>query len=148
MTNKQFTHIITLIVAATVAHPSLSLAQSPPTPAESKQNVQLVYSLRGHIWNVAALALSPDGQILVSGSFDQTIKVWNLNTRKLLTTLDGHVDGVNAVVVSPDGQIFVSAGGTAQANTDKTIKIWNLKTRRLITTLTGHSQGITSSTLR
>ncbi len=120
-----------------------ALAQSPPTN-KTRQNTGPIYSLRGHIWEIASLDFSPDGQTLISGSFDQTIKVWNLKTGKMLRTLDGHKDGVNSVIISSDGQIFATAGGAAQANTDKTIKIWNFKTGKLLRTLKGHSQGITS----
>jgi WD40 repeat protein len=84
------------------------------------------YSLKAHIWNVSAIAFSPDGQNLISGSFDQTIRIWDIKTRKIKATLDGHDDGVNAVAISPDGKIIVSAGGAAQRDTDKKIKLWGV----------------------
>lgn len=73
-----------------------------------------------HLDEVKSVAISPDGQTLISGSADTIIKIWCLNTAKLKHTLTGHSDAVNSVTVSPDGQILVS--GSA----DKTIKIWRV----------------------
>jgi WD40 repeat protein len=110
------------------------------------------YSLKGHIWNVSAIAFSADGQTLISGSFDQTIRIWDIKTRKIKATLNGHDGGVNAVAISPDSKILVSAGGAAQTDTDKNIKVWDLEKKSkkgknifpLLRSLAGHNQGITS----
>jgi WD40 repeat protein len=156
----------TAITTLIFPNPNLTLSQIQPSPAKAAQTNPL-YSLRVHIWDVSSLAYSPDGQTLVSGSFDETIQLWNLKTRKLIRSLPGHKDGVNAVVISPDGRTFVSAGGSAKPTTDKTIRVWNLlqpqksapqrklqrklqpKAKRpnpnnLLLTLTGHTSGITS----
>jgi WD40 repeat protein/tRNA A-37 threonylcarbamoyl transferase component Bud32 len=97
-------------------------------------------TLTGHLDTVWAVAIDPDGKTLISGGFDKTIKLWNLNTGKLLQTLTGHADAVRAIATSPDGKIMASGSG------DKTIKIWNLQTGELLRTLpadpstnTGHS---------
>lgn len=89
----------------------------------------LRYSLTGHTNEVTSVAFSQDGQILISGSADKTIKLWNLKTGQLIRTLRGHTQTINRVVVSPDGQ-FIASGGS----TDTTIKLWNLKTGQLIRT--------------
>ena len=68
----------------------------------------LLRTLTGHTDPVWSVAISPDGLTLVSGSFDHTIKVWNLPTGKELRTLTGHTDSVNSVAISPDGQTLVS----------------------------------------
>jgi WD40 repeat protein len=64
------------------------------------------------------VAISPNGQILASGSTDTTIKIWHLATGELLNTLTDHLGSVNSVAISPNGQILAS--GSA----DTTIKIW------------------------
>ncbi len=92
----------------------------------------------GGLWAnyIRCVAISPDGQILVSGSKDQTIKVWNLPRRELVGTLTGHSGRVSSVAISPDGQTLVS--GSA----DQTIKLWDLPHRELLGTLTGHSTSL------
>ena len=69
------------------------------------------------------VAISSDGQTLVSGSDDNTIKLWDLYTGQLLHTLEGHAEDVSSVVISPDGQTLASGSW------DKTIKVWNLPTQ-------------------
>lgn len=61
---------------------------------------------------------SPDGKRIVSGSWDQTIKIWN-NQGKLLKTLYGHSGKVESVSFSSDSQIIASGSN------DHTIKIWS-----------------------
>jgi WD40 repeat protein len=131
-------------IAITLILPNLISTPSPAQTSRTAQTNPPLYSLRVHIWDISSLAYSPDGQTLVSGSFDETIQMWNLKTRKLIRSLPGHKDGVNAVVISPDGQNFASAGGSAKPTTDKTIRIYDLKTGKLTRTLTGHALGITS----
>ena len=47
---------------------------------------ELIHNLTGHSEEVTAVALSPDGEIIASGSRDARVKIWNLNTGKLLRT--------------------------------------------------------------
>jgi WD40 repeat protein len=87
---------------------------------------------------VISIAISPDGQTLVSGSNDQTIKVWNLRTGQLLRTLSGHSDYVSCLAISSDNQTLVSGSN------DQTIKVWNLRTGQLLRNLEpqGYSNGV------
>lgn len=114
----------------------------PPVPqsqaALAEPNLTLgdetfAQTLQGHRDAVWAIALGRDGNTLVSGSGDDTIKVWNLKTRQISQTLFGHSDTVRSVAISPEGKILASSSG------DKTIKLWNLKTGKLLHTLSGHS---------
>lgn len=98
----------------------------------------IVRSLKGHSDSVWAIAMSPLGDTLVSGSFDKTIKIWNPQTGKLLHTLSGHLDAVRAIAISRDGLLLASG------SSDKTIKIWNLQTGKLLRTLSGHRSAIWS----
>ncbi|MDB9375600.1 WD40 repeat domain-containing protein [Nodularia sphaerocarpa] len=102
------------------------------------QDSQPLYTLTGHSHIVSSLAMSADGKLLVSGSWDQTIKIWHLETGKLVRTLTGHRDKVYAIALSPDKQIIAS--GSA----DQTIKLWHLETGELLATFTGHSHTVTA----
>ena len=57
---------------------------------------------------VRALALTPDGQHIISGSWDKLVKVWSVATKSLVSTCLGHTDCVYAVAAMPDGQRFLS----------------------------------------
>ena len=57
---------------------------------------------------------------MASGSYDNTIKLWDVKTRELITTLEGHQDWVFSLAFSPNGNILLSASN------DKTIRIWQI----------------------
>ena len=76
-------------------------------------------SMRGHAGDVLAMALSPDGQTLASGSEDGAIRLWNMRTHELVgSPMPGHNQAVWAVAFSPDGQTVASGGQ------DGTIRFW------------------------
>ncbi|MEM9540748.1 MAG: WD40 repeat domain-containing protein [Cyanobacteria bacterium P01_E01_bin.42] len=77
---------------------------------------------------------SPDGQLFVTTSWDNTAKLWK-SDGKPIKLLEGHSDRITTVVFSPDSQIF------ATASQDKTAKLWN-RNGKLIKTLKGHGDRI------
>ncbi len=111
----------------------------PPVllPLPVKQ-LTLLLTLTDHADPVWSVAISPDGQTLVSGSWDATIKAWELSTGKLVRTLTDHAGTVYSAAISPDGQTLVSG------SKDKTIKVWELSTGKLVRTLTGHAAEVRS----
>lgn len=78
---------------------------------------------------VWAVVLSPDGQTVISGGANQTIKLWNIETGNVLKTLSEHRDVVRSLVLTPDGKTLISGSG------DRTIKIWDLQTSQAIQTI-------------
>ena len=88
---------------------------------------QLVKTLLGHASDVRAIAFSPDGKLLASGSYDDTIKLWDATTWEEIATLKTHT--VQGIAFSPDGKRLASGGR------DKTIKIWDVVTRQELCTL-------------
>jgi WD40 repeat protein len=135
--------------------PPVNVAEIPrrttviPTPPRRNDNVAynpgynftLAKSLTGHSESVDSVAISPDGQTLASGSFDKTIKIWDLRSGELRRTLQGHSESVDSVAISPDGQTLASG------SLDKTIKIWDLRSGELRRTLQGHSDWVSSVTI-
>jgi WD40 repeat protein len=76
--------------------------------------------LEGHTSSFQSVAITPDGTKIVSGSYDKTIKVWDIASGRLLNTLEGHTSYVQSVAVTPDGTKIVSGSG------DNTIRVWDL----------------------
>ena len=96
------------------------------------QTGEIIRSIEGLSHWVLSVAISPNGNKLVSGSADKTIKVWNLKTGKLiheLIDLSWYSNWITAVAITPDGKTIVSG------STTKTIKIWDLNTGKLNETL-------------
>ena len=79
----------------------------------------LVHTFKGHAHDVNAVAVTPDGQHIISGSWDRTVKVWSVASKSLVSTCIGH-DFIMAVAAMPDGQRFLS--GSA----DDTVRVWLL----------------------
>jgi WD40 repeat protein len=75
-----------------------------------------------HDWHVHALAFSPDGKTLASGSTDRTVKLWDVAAAKEKATLRGHTVFVYTVAFSPDGRTLATAGGVQPAAVDTTIR--------------------------
>ena len=67
------------------------------------KRILLINTLTGHTDQVSALAITPDGKRLISGSMDNTIKVWEPATGQEPTTLTGHTGFVDTLAVTPDG---------------------------------------------
>ena len=69
-----------------------------------------------------SVAFDPQGGTLASGSDDNTVKLWEARSGKLLRTLEGHTEGVDIVAFSPDGRLLASKSG------DQTIRLWSCET--------------------
>ena len=87
---------------------------------------------------VWAVAVSPNGRVIVSGNNDGTIRLLHKRHGKVLKVLAGHLAPVWSVAVSPDGRTIAS--GSA----DNTIKLWNFYTGQLIRSWDGHKDGVFS----
>ncbi|MCM3873100.1 MAG: WG repeat-containing protein [Pyrinomonadaceae bacterium] len=102
---------------------------------DAKTN-QLIRRLEGHPGIVYAIAFSPDGNFIASGSGDKSIKLWDAQTGKLLNTLAGHSLQVTAVAFSADAKTLASG------SQDDTLQIWNVSNGQLIRTIPAFSGGV------
>ncbi len=80
---------------------------------------QLVRTMEGHAGHVRAVAVSPDGRTLFTGSADGSVKQWEADRAELVRMMDGHTHHVLCVAISPDSRLVYSGSD------DKSIKLWN-----------------------
>ena len=69
---------------------------------------------------VTSVAISQDGKLLVAGSLDHHIRIWDITTGKLLEKLKGHKDSVYSVCFVPGGRQILTG------SLDKSLKVWDL----------------------
>jgi WD40 repeat protein/serine/threonine protein kinase len=97
-----------------------------------------VRSLEGHGHTVTSVAISPDGQWGLSGSWDNTLRLWQLATGKCMRVFEGHTRWVNTVAISPDGLSGLSGSD------DLTLRLWDLATGKCVRVFEGHAKKVNS----
>jgi WD40 repeat protein len=90
---------------------------------------------------VTSLALSPDGEWLYSGFWDNTISKWHTTTGQIERVFEGHSDWVTSFAVSPDGEWLYSG------SYDNTIRKWNTTTGQIERVYEGHCRSVESLAL-
>ncbi|KAK3940462.1 cell division control protein 4 [Diplogelasinospora grovesii] len=100
-------------------------------PASDDQCPYFIRILAGHTHSVRAI--SAHGDTLVSGSYDNTVRVWRISTGEQLHVLHGHTQKVYSVVLDHKRNRCISG------SMDSMVKIWDLNTGLCIHTLEGHS---------
>ena len=109
----------------------------PLTRCLSHPGGQLVNTIKAHVSIVDDLSVTSDGAMMVSGSSDKTVRVWDLKTGLEMHTLLGHADYVTGVAVSADGHLAVSSSH------DTTLKVWDPHKGEELLTLSGHENWVT-----
>jgi WD40 repeat protein len=92
---------------------------------DAKSGKELNKTLHGHAEQIECLALDKDGKTLYSGSKDQTVKVWDLDAGKDVSTIKAHTADVMAIALSKDGTKLATAGA------DGTVKVWDKSGKEL-----------------
>lgn len=89
--------------------------------------------LEGHTDCVKAVSITPDGKLAISGSQDNTLRLWDLRVGQCLKTLVGHTDYIETVSITPDGRRAISG------SYDCTARVWELETGECLRILDGHT---------
>ena len=98
-----------------------------------------IATFEGHTHSVNTVSLSRNG-IIASGSYDHTIRLWDVATKENIVTLSGHTAPITSVSFSPDGTILVSG------SEDHTVKLWDVfEWAAVVPDAPANSQAIASS---
>lgn len=82
--------------------------------------------------SVLALAFSPNGNLLATGSTNGVVHIWDIASDKIIASLNGHTDWIRAIEFSHDGNLLVSCGD------DQTLRIWDVNEQTCIKTIHAH----------
>jgi serine/threonine protein kinase len=123
-------------IALSPTQPLLTTTSSNSIKLWDLEQLQPLRSLSGHLDLVTAIALSPDGKLLVSGGADKLVCLWELPSGRKLATLALHSDTVLALALSPTQRLLASS------SVYDPISLHDLNQQRQISPLTGHTARI------
>lgn len=106
------------------------------TQLTTSNNKVTTTSFTGNRDSIYSLALNSAGTIIVSGSTENVLRVWDARTSNKIMKLRGHTDNVRAIVVSRDGTQCLSA------SSDGSIRLWSLGQQRCVATILVHDEGV------
>ena len=121
-----------------IALPTFTTNPSPlisETASPVAATYQLRLNLTGHTGWVRAVSFFPNGFSFASGSYDRTLRLWNVRDNQSFGTLSNHlgsISGINAIAVHPNGNTF------ATGCIDRSIKLWNFRSGEPIRNIEGH----------
>uniref|UniRef100_T1JLA6 WD repeat-containing protein 48 homolog n=1 Tax=Strigamia maritima TaxID=126957 RepID=T1JLA6_STRMM len=106
------------------------------TALTASNNTVTTSSLNGNKDSIYSLAMNSAGTVIVSGSTEKVLRVWDPRTCDKLMKLKGHADNVKALVLNRDGTQCLSG------SSDGTMRLWSLGQQRCIATFRIHDEGI------
>ena len=130
-------------LALAIAATAPSLRSARPVPTAAKEGLMLTYGtaknslpLHGHTDRIELVAFDPTGELVLTGSQDQTARLWNARTGRQLRELRGHGGLLTTAVFSPDGnRVFTTS-------LDGLGRLWEVETGELKASLRGHTEPI------
>ena len=124
---------------------TLSPNQAINAKNEIKKDIQSIMNeiqneykifVEGHTNYVKALVMTSDNKYIISGSSDNTIRIWYFLTKHQVGILRGHTDGIETIAITSNNKYIISG------SLDKTIRIWNLSKQKQKFVLNGHSGSV------
>jgi WD40 repeat protein len=104
------------------------------SPVSDLELLQLLREFKGHTDVIDfGVAFSPDGQKIITSSWDKTVRIWDIGTGQELYRFVGDTYGVNSVAFSPDGKYILTGG-------DNGVGIWDAETGLEVRQLSGVDQ--------
>lgn len=102
-------------------------------------NKNEIYTFEGHTDAVTSASFSSDGKHIITASWDNSVKIWDVETHEEIKTLKGHKDKVRVALFSPNNLQILSA------SQDGTIIIWDAMTGEIVHRLCGHEDNVCSA---
>lgn len=106
---------------------------TPPTAPKKLGPFERHKVLKGHELAITAIAFRPDGKEVATGSYDKTVRIWDVETGKLKQTITGPEEWVSGLVYRFKGERVAASSG------DKTIRIWRAKNKWKIRKIVEHN---------
>lgn len=94
--------------------------------------------LSGHKGLIWSIAFSRDSQSIATGGYDNTIRLWDIESGNHLATYEGHTEAVRCIAISPDDRILASG------SEDNSVILWDIFSAEPIAHLLGHPSWVTS----
>jgi WD40 repeat protein len=125
-------------VALRMTDDKTTAAVQPAIANEVSGNDSAFIELEGHTRSVESVSFSPDGKKVVTGSWDDTARIWDAESGKELVKLEGRTGDVWSVAFSPDGKKVVTG------SEDRTARIWDAESGKELAKLEGHTDRVRS----
>ena len=106
------------------------------TALTASNNTVTTSSLPGNDFSIYSLAMNPAGTVIVSGSTEKVLRIWDPRTCEKRMKLKGHSDNIRALLLNRDGTQCLSA------SSDGTVRLWSLGQQRCVATLKIHEEGV------
>jgi len=100
--------------------------------------------LRGHEGSVVSVSYSQDGVWIASGSWDNTVRIWDAESGEERAVLRGHEGPVCSVAFSPGGDRIVSGSGSYEERVDNTVRLWDARSGAELAVFRGHEWFVSS----
>jgi WD40 repeat protein len=128
-----------VIVPALLALQSLQYGYSPEADAALLNALSRGFARQqfiGHTDALAAIDFAPDGQYVLTGANDTTVRLWDAQTGQEIRRFNGHAELVTNAIFSPDGKRILTSSA------DRTVRLWDVETGQEVGRLPKHNSPV------